>query len=115
MNRRSQHAVGLLHRLRWTSSGGAVTLLVLLNIALGTTLLATAFRLPAAFAQAGLERGEFICATAKASGYSYDVLYVIDLADHRLHAFYPGIPKTRRLVKAPSRDLYADFGKDQGP
>lgn len=102
-------------RLGWPLRGRTITLLVLLNGALLATLAASAFRLPTAFAQVGLQRGQFICATAKASGFSYDVLYVIDLADHRLHAFYPGLPKTRKLVNAPSRDLYADFAKDEGP
>jgi len=90
-------------------------LLVLLNVVLAVTFLASAYRLPSAFAQNGLKRGDFLCVTAKASGFSYDVLFVIDLADHRLHAFYPGLPKTRKLVNAPSRDLYADFAKDQEP
>ena len=114
MNEPGRHTGERLPRLR-RSPRGAVTLLVILNIALAVTLVASSLRLPAAFAQAVVERGQFICATAKASGFSYDVLYVIDLADHRLHALYPGLPKTRRLVNAPSRDLYADFAKDSGP
>lgn len=114
MNDLGQHVEGRIFRLGRSSRGGVVALLVVLNVALAAILVAGAFRLPAALAQSGLQRGEFICATAKASGFSYDVLYVIDLTDHRLHAFYPGLPKTRRLVNAPSRDLFTDFAKDPG-
>ncbi len=103
------------HGRRRRSSGRLVSLLVVLNVALAVTLAVSSFHLPVALGQIDLHRGEFICATAKASGFSYDVLYVIDLADHRLHAFYPGLPKTKKMVNAPSRDLFADFGKDQGP
>jgi len=89
--------------------------LLVLNVVIAAALLLSIYRVPAAFAQAGIERGEFICASAKATGFSYDVLYVLDLKDHRLHAFHPGIPRTRKLINVPSRDLLADFGKEEGP
>jgi hypothetical protein len=114
MTQRERHLRERCLRHRRPARARILTLLVVLNVALAVTLFASVYRMPAAFAQAGLQRGQFISATVKASGFSYDVLFIIDLADHRLHAFYPGVPKTRKLVNAPSRDLYADFGKDQG-
>ena len=49
--------------------------------------------------------------TAKPAGQSYDVLYMLDPAAHKLHAFYPGLPQTKQLSHAEPRDLKADFGK----
>ena len=92
-----------------------VVLLVVANLILGAALLTSTTSLPPAFAQAGLRSGEFLCVTAKPSGQSYDVLYVLDVPSRQLHAFYPGLPQSKNLTQAQPRDLSKDFGLQAGP
>ena len=92
-----------------------VVLLAIVNLILGAALLAGTTSLPPAFAQAGIRPGEFLCVTAKPSGQSYDVLYVLDVPSRQLHAFYPGLPQSKNLSQAKPRDLTKDFGLQAGP
>ena len=85
--------------------------LIVVNVCFLAALLSVCFRLPGAYAQAGARGADYLCVTAKPAGQSYDVLYVLDPAAQRLHAFYPGLPQTKQLSHAEPRDLKADFGK----
>lgn len=89
----------------------AVTILAGVNLILLILLLSSVVRLPSAYGQVGGRAGGFVCVTAKAAGQSYDVLYALDSATHKLHAFYPMTAPTRKLVHADVRDLKADFGR----
>ncbi len=92
-----------------------IVLLVGINVLLAAALLFSVAALPTARAQIGARPGELLCVTAKPAGQSYDVLYMLDISTHRLHAFYPASPQSRRLTSAQPRDLLADFGKDRTP
>lgn len=89
----------------------AITVLIVVNLCLLAALLSVCFSLPIAHAQPGGRGGEYVCVTAKPASQSYDVLYVLDPAAHRLHAFYPGMPQSKQLSRAEPRDLKKDFGK----
>jgi len=88
-----------------------LSVLIVLNVCLLAALLSVCFRLPGAYAQAGARGADYLCVTAKPAGQSYDVLYMLDPAAHKLHAFYPGLPQSKQLSHAEPRDLKADFGK----
>ena len=95
---------GALHR-------AMVVLLVGLNLVLLAVLVSATNRMPAAFAQAGLRPGDFVCVTAKPLGQSYDLLYVLDVAERKLHAVYPVGAQTPQLRAIPPRTLAQDFGR----
>ncbi len=86
-----------------------IVILVGLNLLLLAALLIGSYSLPAAYAQGSTRAGDFACVTAKASGQTYDVLYVLDLPARKLYAFYP--TQSRRLTTATPRDLSKDFGR----
>ena len=88
-----------------------IVLLVGLNLFLLGVLLIGSYSLPGAYAQPQARAGDFVCVTAKVRGQSYDVYYVLDLPQRRLHAFYPASQQTREHTHAGSRDLAADFGR----
>jgi hypothetical protein len=89
----------------------AITALIVANLCLLAALLSVCFSLPIAYAQPGGRGGEYVCVTAKPASQSYDVLYVLDPAAHKLHAFYPGLPQSKQLAQTEPRDLKKDFGK----
>lgn len=89
----------------------AIVLLAGVNLALAGAVFFSTPRAPAAFAQAGVQPGAFLAVTAKSEGQSYDVLWVLDLANDKLFAFYPSPPNVRSLVVTEPRDLIADFGR----
>jgi len=88
----------------------AVVLLAGLNVILLLALLTPRLGSPAAFAQPGPRGPGYLCVTAKPAGQTYDVLYLLDPAAQKLHAFYPGLPQNRQLTRAEPRDLKKDFG-----
>ncbi len=92
-----------------------IVLLVVVNLILGAAFLTSTTSLPDAFAQAGIRSGEFLCVTAKPAGQSYDVLYVLDMPNRQLHAFYPGLPQSKNITRAQPRDLVSDFGGQPNP
>ena len=97
-----------------TVKSGRRTLLALLiglNTLLGAFLLLEMTALPAARAQVGSQRGDFACVTAKPLGQSYDVFYLLDVRERKLHAFYPSSGHRLNYVQAPPRDVAADFGR----
>ena len=88
-----------------------IVLLVGLNLLLLLVLLGTAFPSNTVFAQAGASRGgAFLSVVAKPAGQSYDVLYLVDVPNRKLHAVYPPNQANRQLSTAPPRDLAVDFG-----
>jgi hypothetical protein len=82
-------------------------LLAGLNMLLLGILLLGSYRLPAAAAQAGRRGGDFLAATVTAPGQSYEVLYIVDLPDRKMHAFVPD--SQRHLQYANFVDLMQDF------
>ncbi len=87
-----------------------IAALAAVNGVLFMLLVAQASPLPTAMAQAARAGGGgYVCATARASGRTYEVLHMIDLATRRLHTFYPD--RGKLLFTAVPRDLDKDFGK----
>ena len=83
-----------------------------LNLFLLIALLMSSESLPAALAQVGgRPGGDFTCATAKASGQSYETLYVLDITEDKLYAFYPSPTQRNQLAPTPPRDLRMDFNR----
>ena len=76
----------------------AIVLLVGLNLLLLALLLIGSYSPAVAYAAGG-------------AGQSYDVLYVLDRPERKLHAFYPQSVQSRKYVHGAVRDLAADFGK----
>ena len=95
---------------RTTTKPVLLALLAGLNLVLVLALLSVNNSLPAARAQAGGRGGEYLCVTAKPAGQAYDVLYVLDQASNKLHAFYPASPPSKQMLKAEPRDVRKDFG-----
>ncbi len=89
-----------------------IALLAGVNLLLLAVLLGGSYSLPAAYAYQSRGRpGDFACVTAKAQGRSYDVLWVLDVPERRLHAYYPESPQTKQYVPVVPRNLKADFGR----
>jgi len=82
-----------------------------INLLLFALLLASSIRSPAAYAQTGGGPGKYITVTAKAAGQSFDVLYMLNPASRKLHAFYPA--RGGKYVAVPERDLIHDFERDK--
>jgi hypothetical protein len=89
----------------------AITVLIVTNLCFLAALLSECYSLPNAKAQPGGRGGEYLCVTAKPANQAYDVLYIVDPAAHRLHAFYPSLPPQKQLTEVEPRDLKKDFGK----
>lgn len=84
--------------------------LAVLNVVLFLMLMARAAPLPTALAQPPRPGGGgYVTATCRASGRTYEVLHMIDLATKQLHTFYPD--RGKLLFTAAPRDLEKDFGK----
>lgn len=90
-----------------------VVALLGLNLLLLLGLLSAAYSLPTAHAAGGAKAGDFACVTAKPPGQNYDVLYLLDQDDHKLHAFYPARVGGKKYGYGYGkfRDLSADFGQ----
>lgn len=86
-----------------------IVLLAGLNVLLAAGLLAGVVALPKAHAQAKGRPGDFISVAAKARGQAYDVVYVLDKSQERLHAFYPTNIQTKKFSYGGNRDLKSDF------
>ncbi len=86
-----------------------IALLVGVNAMLIVALLAQVVSLPTALAQASRRGGKPVCVTAKGSGQTYDVLYVLDPSQAELLALYPGGGPGSKLKATPPRDLKKDF------
>lgn len=83
-----------------------------INILLFVLLLTSSVRSPSAYAQSGGGPGKYMTVTAKAAGQGYDVLYLLNPATRKLHAFYPVRGgKGGKYVSVPERDLISDFDR----
>jgi hypothetical protein len=82
------------------------------NLLLFAVLVSATYSLPAAKAQVqSANPGNFITVTAKAEAQNYDVVYLLDRQDGKLHAFYPQRRGGDRYSYGYGRfrDLKADF------
>lgn len=89
-----------------------IVLLVGINLLLLAAILFQSYSLPRAFAQARGRAGDFVCVTAKIVGQDYDALYVLDVPEQKLYAFYPTSGRGNKLAATPGRDLAKDFALD---
>ena len=87
----------------------SIVLLVGLNFVLASALILLRWDLPAAKAQPTPLAQNFVMVAGEIRA-NIDALYIIDLANRRLHAFVPlrGFPP-RGLVHSGYRDLVKDF------
>jgi hypothetical protein len=86
-----------------------IVLLVGVNLLLAATLILSAYRPSAAYAQAA-PLGQNYLMVAGELRDGWDGLYIIDLAQRRMHVFVPNRDQNdRRLFHAGWRDLQKDF------
>ena len=78
-----------------------------LNLFLLALLLIGSYSLPAAHAQAQGGSAKFVCVTAKAPGQGYEVFYLADLSERKLHAFFP--TANHQLTHTGFVDLEREF------
>ena len=90
------------------SKRSVIAALVGLNLVLLATLVLRVYAPPTAFAQRRGAAYNFVAVTCRADK-NYDALYMVDLAQRRLHCFVPNRDQTGRVVYAGVRDLGADF------
>ena len=81
-----------------------VNLLLLLALFFGS------YSLPTAYAQRMGASSNFVAVTAKADN-NYDVLFLLDLGERRLHCFAPNRNRTGDVSPVGSRDLTHDFNR----
>lgn len=86
-------------------------LLIGANCLLAAALIVSTVSLPGAHAQAGRGGSDYLAVTAKAAGRNSDVLFLFDVPNQRLHAFYPGLPQRNEIARSEARDIKKDFGK----
>lgn len=91
----------------------ALSLLLVLNAALLLASILSSDRPRTAEAQVPGGNSGFLCVTAKASGQAYDVVYLLDVPERKLHALYPASPQNRQLSYAQFRDLSKDLGRNK--
>ncbi len=87
-----------------------IVALVGVNLFLLALLILGTYSLPKALAQRGGRGGGFTCVTAKGAGQNYDIVYILDQGDRKLHALRP--KRTGQSVKYAAvavRDLKKDF------
>jgi len=88
-----------------------IALLVGANMLLLFALIMGTLAPPAAYAQGGVRAGEYLAVTAKVAGQTQNVLYVLDLRERQLYAFFPTGANTTQLSNIAPRDLAKDFGR----
>ncbi len=89
------------------SKSTCVALLVCLNLVLLTALCLASYSLPTAAAQGTGLAGNYMMVTGQIQD-RYDALYVVDLRERTLHAFYWDKGR-RQIVYSDWRDLDRDF------
>jgi len=92
------------------SKRSAIVALVGLNLLLAAMAILGSYSLPTAYAQTRGQGGDFLAVTAQPGGSSADVLYLMDLENRKLHAFYLNL-QNRQLTWANYRDMVEDFRK----
>jgi hypothetical protein len=86
-----------------------IVMLAGVNLLLLAGLILSITRMPAAYAQDAGRPGDFVMATAEVDGRDADILYLLDVPKHRLHAFLTQGPQSRRLDYIGFRSLDRDF------
>ena len=89
------------------SKSTCVALLVCVNLMLLTALCLASYSLPTAAAQGTGLAGNYMAVTGQIQDH-YDALYVVDLRERTMHAFYWDKGR-RQLVYSDWRDLDRDF------
>ena len=82
--------------------------LVGLNLFLLACLLFHSYSLPTAYAQRAGAAGGMVAVTTRADP-NYDIVYLLDLDQRRLHCFIPNRDRSGAFAYGGSRDLGADF------
>ncbi|HWL94151.1 MAG TPA: hypothetical protein VNT79_11520 [Phycisphaerae bacterium] len=91
------------------SKKALIVALLGLNLAMAATLILSSWDPPAAFAQAA-PLGQNYAIVAGEIRDGVDALYVLDLANRRMHVFLPNRDQNnRRMFHAGYRDLQRDF------
>ena len=80
------------------------------NILLLLSMIFASYSLPAAHAQRVGASSNFIAVTSQADN-DYDVLFLLDLGERRLHCFAPNRDRTGDVSLVGSRDLTHDFNR----
>lgn len=88
-----------------------ITWLAVVNAVLLAALVLASRPDSSAVAQGVGRSGGFASVTAKASGQSYDVVYVLDVPGRKLYGYYPVGGQGGKIKPTPPRDLMKDFGK----
>jgi hypothetical protein len=88
-----------------------IALLVGVNLLLLFALLASSHAPPAAYAQGGMKTGEYLAVTAKVAGQTQNALYVLDVRERQLYAFFPTSASSTQLALIGPRDLAKDFDR----
>lgn len=84
--------------------------LVGLNLYLLAALIFSVDLLPAAYGQRAGASTNYVAVTCRADK-DYDVLYLLDLAQRRLHCFVPNRDRKGGVTYGSSRDLTVDFNR----
>ncbi len=95
-----------------------LVVLVLVNVALLCTVLASAVQLPRAHAQPAAAGGlsDQYLAVAGQIQSAFDAVYVLDSVEERLYVYVPVRSGTSSALEArSSRDLEADFSRQPRP
>lgn len=87
---------------------GWIVLLAGINVLLMLALVFSTYSPAKAMAQPGGRAGSFIGVTSQAGGQSYEVLYLLDIQERKLHALIPPMGKGSPEY-AGFRDLKDDF------
>jgi hypothetical protein len=96
------------------SKRATIVLLVGINLVLLATLIIGNYQLPAAYGQAAPLAQNYLMVAGEVRD-GQDVLYVIDLASRRLHAFITNRTQNdRRIFHAGVRDLQREFRAGKG-
>ena len=87
-----------------------ITALVGLNLFLAAALVINSTSLPAAYAQRAGAAGNYVAVTCR-SDKDYDVLYITDLGQRKLHCFVPRRDRSGAVDYGGGADLASDFNR----
>jgi hypothetical protein len=91
------------------SKRSLIALLVAVNLLLLAGLVLSTYRLPAAYAQAAPLGQNYVMVAAQIRR-GVDGLYILDLANRRMHIFVPNRDQVnRRLLYVGNRDVRREF------
>ncbi|MHC4067289.1 MAG: hypothetical protein ACYSUI_22685 [Planctomycetota bacterium] len=94
------------------SKRSVIAALVGINLFLLAALILSSYSPPAAYAQRVGGAWNYIAVSCEVDE-SYDVFYLVDLGDRRLHAFVPSQKQDGSIEYVGSRSLESDFRRSQ--